>query len=265
MLDNVIDLSRYPLPTQQDQARGSRRIGLGLTGLADSLMMLRLDYRSRDAVNLAARIMRTICHSAYRTSIALAREKGPFPFLQADDYLASPFVQCLPTEIRTGIAQQGIRNSHLLAVAPAGTISLLADNVSSGIEPVFDFHYRRLVKNLDGEAEWYELTDLALRRWREFEGQTETPTYFVSAAELTPDQHLAMQAALQPFVDNAVSKTINVPTTIDFDVFRSIYTKAWQLGLKGCTTFRPNPHTGAILTADQHKEIECCELPLPTG
>ncbi|MGD8932057.1 MAG: hypothetical protein PVI52_05765, partial [Chromatiales bacterium] len=191
----------------------------------------------------------------------LAQEKGAFPFLQTADYLASPFVQRLPEDIRTGIAQHGIRNSHLIAIAPAGTISLLADNVSSGIEPAFDLNYRRLVKNLEGQAEWYELTAHALRRWRELQGEAPLPDYFVSATDLTPDQHLTMQAALQPFVDSAVSKTINVPNPIEFDLFSSIYTKAWHLGLKGCTTFRPNPHRGSILTAEILQETECCEFP----
>jgi ribonucleoside-diphosphate reductase alpha chain len=262
MLDNVIDLSRYPLAAQQDQARGSRRIGLGITGLADSLMLLRLDYRSQAAVDLATRIIRTICLTAYRTSVELARERGTFPFLQTDDYLASPFIQRLPGDILAGIAKHGIRNSHLIAIAPAGTISLLADNISSGIEPVFELNYRRLVKNLEGKSEWYELTALALRRWRELQGQTPLPDYFVSTADLTPEQHLAMQAAVQPFVDSAVSKTINVPNHIEFDVFSSIYTQAWHLGLKGCTTFRPNPHTGAILAADTLGKTECCEHPV---
>ena len=263
MLDNVIDLSRYPLPEQQMQARGSRRIGLGLTGLADSLMMLRLDYRSTDAIDLAVRIMQTICHSAYRTSIELAREKGAFPFLQTDKYLASLFIQRLPTDIRKAIANHGIRNSHLTAIAPAGTISLLADNVSSGIEPVFDFNFRRLVKNRQGKADWYDLTDPALRRWRALQGETDLPDYFVTTADLTPDQHLGMQAALQPFVDSAVSKTINVPSTISYESFSSIYTEAWRLGLKGCTTFRPNAHTGVILSAEVVGEPKCCDTSLP--
>jgi ribonucleoside-diphosphate reductase alpha chain len=263
MLDNVIDLSRFPLPAQEQQAKGSRRMGLGITGLADSLIMLRLDYRSEAAIELASRVIQTVCHSAYRTSIELAREKGPFPFLQTAPYLASPFLQRLPKDIRTGISQQGIRNSHLIAIAPAGSISLLADNVSSGIEPVYDFHYRRLVKNIEGESEWYGLTNLALRRWRAMHGEGKLPDYFVSAVDMTPDQHLAMQAALQRFVDSAVSKTINVPDGIAFGGFSSIYTKAWQLGLKGCTTFRPNPQTGAVLSADNLGEAPCCEPPTP--
>ena len=265
MLDDVIDLTRYPLPGQREQAQGSRRIGLGITGLADALILLQLDYRSATAIKLATQTMQTLCHTAYRASIALAQEKGPFPFLQVDAYLASPFIQRLPDDIRADIARHGIRNSHLLAIAPAGTISLLADNVSSGIEPVFDFNYRRLVKNRQGEAEWYTLIDQALKRWRERYGDAVLPDYFVAVADLSPDQHLAMQAALQPFVDNAVSKTLNVPASIQFEIFSSIFTHAWKLGLKGCTTFRPNPHTGAILAAETLGEEKCCDVPSPYG
>jgi ribonucleoside-diphosphate reductase alpha chain len=207
--------------------------------------------------------MRTICHTAYRTSIAIAQEKGPFPFLQMDAYLASPFIQRLPEDIRADIARHGIRNSHLLAIAPAGTISLLADNISSGIEPVFDFIHQRLMKNRLGEAARYALTDQALNYWRERYGDAVLPDYFVTAADLSPDQHLNMQAALQPFVDNAVSKTVNVPASINFETFSSVYITAWRLGLKGCTTFRPNPHTGAILTAETQEEAKCCAGPSP--
>ncbi len=161
--------------------------------------------------------MRTICHAAYRTSIELAREKKAFPFLRLDAYLASPFIQGLPANIRDGIAAQGIRNSHLTAIAPAGSISLLADNISSGIEPVFEFNYRRLVKNKTSEAKWYSLTDLAMRNWRQQHGNADLPNYFVSASDLTPEEHLTIQSEVQPYVDNAVSKTVNVPSDITFD------------------------------------------------
>ncbi|MEN8177826.1 MAG: adenosylcobalamin-dependent ribonucleoside-diphosphate reductase [Pseudomonadota bacterium] len=260
MLDNVIDLTHYPLPRQREQAQGSRRIGLGITGLADALILLRLDYRGEAATELAAGVMRTICHTAYRTSISLAREKGGFPFLLTRPYLTSPFIQRLPVDIRQDIDRHGIRNSHLLAIAPTGAISLLADNLSSGIEPVFDFNYRRLVKDPRGNTEWYRLTDLALRYWRERYANTELPEFFVKASDLTPDEHLAMQAAVQPYVDNAVSKTVNVPQAFSFDTFQSVFEKAWKLGLKGCTTFRPNPHTGAILSTDSPGDAKCCKV-----
>lgn len=260
LLDNVIDLSRYPLPQQHAQALGSRRIGLGITGLADTLILMRLDYRSPTARAMAIEILKTICHTAYRTSIELAHEKGPFPFLQTDAYLASPFIQRLPDEIQDAIAQHGIRNSHLIAIAPAGTISLLADNLSSGIEPVFEFGIRRQVKNRQGDAEWHSLTDPALRLWNALQAGKELPEYFVSASDLKPEEHLAMQSALQPYVDNAISKTVNIPADCSFDAFLPLYEKAWKLGLKGCTSFRPNPQTGSVLSIESLSGSRCCAV-----
>jgi ribonucleoside-diphosphate reductase alpha chain len=264
LLDNVIDLSRYPLAQQQERARGSRRVGLGVTGLADALIMSGLHYGSETARQVAAQAVQAICYSAYRTSIDLAAEKGSYPVFEPASCLQSPFVRRLPEDIRRGIAGHGLRNSHLTAIAPAGTISLLANHVSSGIEPVFQFEYRRRIRGADGEYRWHQLCDHALHRWRQEQGAEPLPDYFVDALELSPEAHLAMQAALQPFVDNAISKTINVPADFDFEAFRSIYTRAYQLGLKGCTTFRPNPVTGAVLTADGEGERpagpHCCGL-----
>jgi ribonucleoside-diphosphate reductase alpha chain len=264
LLDNVIDLSHYPLVAQRDQAEGSRRIGLGITGLADALIMLGLHYGDEIARREAAAVMRTICHSAYRASIALAREKGPFPFFEPA-YLESPFIQSLPEGIRRDIAETGLRNSHLTAIAPTGTISLFANNVSSGIEPVFDFHYRRNIRDADGKYLSHDLTDYALRHWHYHQGDKPLPSYFVCANELDPQSHLAMQAALQPYVDNAISKTINLPETITFEAFRSVYEEAYRLGLKGCTTYRPNPVRGKVLSQreDQplpREEVRCCGL-----
>jgi ribonucleoside-diphosphate reductase alpha chain len=247
LLDNVIDASPFPLPAQAARARDRRRIGLGITGLADALIMLGLDYGSAPARALATDAMRTVCHAAYRTSVDLATEKGAFPAFAADGYLAGKFVAALPAEIRDGIARHGIRNSHLTAIAPTGTISLLADNVSSGIEPVFAFECRRLVRDPEDGEQWHELEDLALRRWHEGFGPGRLPPQFVDARQLAPEGHLLMQAALQPYVDNAISKTINVPEEIGFGAFRELYRRAFDLGLKGCTTFRPNPVTGAVI------------------
>ena len=262
LLDNVIDLSRFPLSAQAQQARGSRRIGLGLTGLADTLIMLGQHYASDEARQLATRTMQTVCHSAYRASIELAGEKGSFPFFERDALLRRPFVQRLPPDMRQGIAERGLRNSHLTAIAPTGTISLLANNVSSGIEPVFDFEYRRRVRGRGGTDAWHQLTDFALRHWRERFGDRPLPDCFVDAQHLSPDDHLAMQAALQPWVDNAISKTINVPANLAFDAFQAIYLKAYRQGLKGCTTYRPNAVTGAVLerSAGQASGSHCCDL-----
>lgn len=263
MLDAVIDLSRFPLPAQAEQARGSRRIGLGITGLADALIMLGLRYDSQAARDRAAEVMRTVCHAAYRASIALASEKGPFPYLVHDAYLAAPFIRRLPADIRAGIASGGIRNSHLTAIAPTGTISLLANNLSGGIEPVFSRVQRRIIRRLDGVIGPHRIEDFAARLWRERFGGRSGPPAFVAAREVAPEDHLAMQAAVQPSVDNAISKTINVPARIPFEAFERIYRRAYDLGLKGCTTFRPNPVTGEILSDDLEgwtpdEPVPCC-------
>ncbi len=266
MLDNVIDCSQFPLEAQAAQVRGSRRIGLGITGLADTLIMLGLHYASAAARELAAQVMQSVCHSAYQASIDVAREKGSFPFFDRERYLEGAFVRALPAAIRQQIAEHGIRNSHLTAIAPNGTISLLAGNVSSGIEPVFDFHHRRRVLNRSGDYETFDVTDYAYRRWGEAQGQ-DLPDYFVDACSLSPQAHLAMQAALQPFVDNAISKTINVPQDYSFEKFRSLYEDAYRMGVKGCTTFRPTPVRGEILLPGQHGGAEegavsahCCSI-----
>lgn len=263
LLDNVIDVSRFPLPQQAVQAKGSRRIGLGITGLADALLMLGMTYGSEISLVLAANIMRTICHTAYRASATLAAEKGSFPFFDRDKYLQAPFVQSLPEDIRARIDANGIRNSHLLAIAPTGTISLLAGNVSSGIEPIFAASYKRDVLGQDGKTKTFELTDYALALWRQTSGIKEAlPEGFITATDLPATAHLAMQAALQPFVDNSISKTINVPEDCRFGEFRKIYDLAYDEGLKGCTVFRPNPVRGAVLSesAAGTEAPHCCVL-----
>jgi ribonucleoside-diphosphate reductase alpha chain len=250
LLDNVIDASRFPLPQQKENAKGSRRIGLGITGLADALLMLGLTYGEERALVCVRNLMRAICHSAYEASIVLAREKGSFPFLERDKYLQSEFVRALPDKIQNGIARHGIRNSHLLAIAPTGTISLLAGNVSSGLEPIFDASYTRKVLGIDGALTEFTVTDYALDFWRQMNGTTTgVPPAFVTAASLPARAHLDTQAALQPSVDNSISKTINVPEGCSFDEFKRIYDLAYDLQLKGCTTFRSNPVTGTILSA----------------
>jgi ribonucleoside-diphosphate reductase alpha chain len=263
LLDNVIDASRFPLPQQAENARGSRRIGLGITGLADALVMLGHRYGSEQSLAVAANIMRLICYSAYRASVELAQEKGSFSYFERDKYLQGPFIRSLPDDIQDGIAEHGIRNSHLLAIAPTGTISLLAGNVSSGLEPIFAASYERKVLTEDGSPKEFLLTDRALELWRAATGAaTGTPDGFVTTAELPVTAHLAMQAALQPFVDNSISKTINVPQSCPFDKFKHIYDLAYEKGLKGCTAFRPNPVTGAILSEDASgaEAPHCCVL-----
>lgn len=259
MLDNVIDASRFPLDAQAEQARGSRRVGLGLTGLADALIMLGQRYDAPAGRALAEQIMATICHAAYRSSIDLAQEKGTFPFFERQHYLDGVFIRALPDDIRDGIARFGIRNSHVTAIAPTGTISLLADNVSSGLEPVFRFQFTRSVLQRDGSHATHSVRDHAWRVWQEGHSDQPLPEAFLQADDLEPEAHLAMQAALQPYVDSAISKTINVPQDMPFERFKAIYARAHGLGLKGCTTFRPNPVTGAVLESGE-SATPCCDI-----
>jgi len=247
-LDNVTDLSAFPLDKQRQTAHATRRIGLGLTGLGDALIMLGVSYGSAAAVRLAGEVMRCITESAYRTSIDLAREKGVFPRFDRQSHMARPFIEHLGDELRSGIARHGIRNSHLTAIAPTGTISLLANNISSGLEPVFRFEHRRRIREADGTFSEHRVTDFAYRLYRELCGNDAplTPA-FVTAGELSPFLHLDMQAALQPWVDSAISKTVNVPQDYSFAQFRSLYEYSYSNGLKGCTTYRPNPITGQVL------------------
>lgn len=263
LLDNVIDVSRYPLEAQRRQAQGTRRIGLGITGLADALLMLGLRYGSEESLAFAGNVMRDVCHAAYRTSIRLAQEKGSFPYLDREKFLDGPFVRGLPEDIRLGIERHGIRNSHLLAIAPTGSISLLANNVSSGLEPIFSLEYCRRVLNDDGTTTEFSLRDYAWELWRRTHGQSDTPPpAFVSTYELPPEAHLDMQAALQRYVDNSVSKTVHVPRDYPFEDFERLYQTAHRKGVKGCTTFRPNPITGSVLKgADESPEApHCCVL-----
>ena len=254
-LDAVIDISHYPLPAQRRMAEGSRRIGLGMTGLADALMLLGLHYDSDSARDQAATAMRTICTTAYETSVELAREKGAFPQFQRDRYLQSPFVQRLPEEIREGIARYGIRNSHLLAIAPTGSISLLANNVTTGIEPAFDLVYQQRVRAAEDEVRTFEIDNLAYRRWQEVSSGAPLPDWFVTARALPPSAHMAMQAALQPYVDSAISKTINLPEQFPFESMQDVYTEANDLGLKGCTVYRQ--HDGESAAPLSSAGIEC--------
>jgi len=263
LLDNVIDVSRFPLTQQEDNARGSRRIGLGITGLADALVMMGINYGEERARSLARDLMRSICHAAYRASITLARTKASFPFFDRDKYLQGDFIRQLPDDIKDGIARNGIRNSHLIAIAPTGTISLLAGNVSSGIEPIFAASYSRKVLGPDGKPTEFMLTDYALNLWRQMPGaRAGLPDGFVTVTDLPVHAHLDMQAALQPSVDNSISKTINVPENCPFDEFSRIYDLAYDLQLKGCTTFRPNPVTGSVLSEDMAgiEAPHCCVL-----
>ncbi len=249
MLDNAIDVSRFPLDRQRDEATAKRRIGLGVTGLADALIMCRAAYGGAQAVALTEKWMAAFRNAAYRASIALAREKGPFPLFDREKYLAGETVGKLPRDIRDAIAEHGIRNALVTSIAPTGTISLLAGNVSSGIEPVFSYRFRRNVLMPDGSRREEEVVDFAVREYQAVKGEDKPlPDWFVDSQTLPPEAHLAMQAAVQKYIDSSISKTINLPEDIGFEDFRDIYLRAWETGCKGCTTYRPNLVTGAVLT-----------------
>jgi ribonucleoside-diphosphate reductase alpha chain len=262
MMDNVIDVSRFPLPQQQHEAKAKRRIGLGVTGLADALILCGARYGSEKAVRLTETWMRAIRRAAYLASTELAAEKGAFPIYDAEKYLAGETVAKLEPEVREAIKKHGIRNSLLTSVAPTGTISLLADNVSSGIEPVFSPKYTRAVLMPDGTRREEEVTDYALRLFHRLKGeQAPLPEYFVDAQSLLPADHLVMQATVQRYVDSSISKTINVPSELSFDDFKNVYQQAYDLGCKGCTTYRPSEMRGAVLSVAK-PEIKQVELPL---
>ena len=248
MMDNVIDISLFPLAQQQEEARQKRRIGLGVTGLADALILCGLRYGSAAAVAATESWLGAIQREAYLASAALAAEKGSFPLFERDRYLAGETVMGLDEDVRATIAQHGIRNALLTSVAPTGTISLFADNVSSGIEPVFSFRHTRNVLMPDGTRREEEVADYAYRMFRRVKGEfAPLPDYFVDAQVLSPEDHVVMQATVQKHIDSSISKTINVPAEIPFDRFKDVYLQAYALGCKGCTTYRPNEVTGAVL------------------
>ncbi|MDR3522016.1 MAG: adenosylcobalamin-dependent ribonucleoside-diphosphate reductase [Acidocella sp.] len=249
MMDNTIDASGFPLEAQHQEAMAKRRIGLGLTGLADALMMVGLRYGSEPAAAMAERWAREVNRAAYIASAHIAAEKSPFPLFERKAYLAGETVRELDADVRALIAEHGIRNALLTSVAPTGTISLLADNVSSGVEPVFAHSFTRKVTEPDGSKREELVEDYAVRLYRHKFGRDVTlPDYFVTAQNLTPLDHIRMQAALQRHVDSAISKTVNVPEDIAFEAFREVYLEAYRQGCKGCTTYRPNAITGSILS-----------------
>jgi ribonucleoside-diphosphate reductase alpha chain len=272
MMDDTIDISQFPLPLQKEEAENKRRIGLGVTGLADALILCGLRYGSAEAVAATEEWLGVIEREAYLASAALAAEKGPFPLFDRDRYLAGETIAGLDEDVRVEIARHGVRNALLTSVAPTGTISLFADNVSSGIEPVFSFRHTRNVLMPDGTRREEEVADYAYRLFRRLRGETAPlPDYFVDAQVLSPADHLVMQAAVQKHIDSSISKTINVPAEIPFERFKDIYLQAYALGCKGCTTYRPNEVTGAVLAvrpegageADAHGTPQQPELPLP--
>ncbi|MGC8702432.1 MAG: adenosylcobalamin-dependent ribonucleoside-diphosphate reductase [Thiomonas sp.] len=251
MLDNVLDVTYWPLLEQHDEAQNKRRIGLGFLGLGDACVMLGLRYDSDDARRFAADMARTLRDTAYAASVDLAKEKGAFPLFDAQKYLASGFAKRLPEELRDAIAKHGIRNSHLLAVAPTGTISLaFADNASNGIEPAFSWVYTRKKRMPDNTTRDYEVADHAWRLYRSLgHDMTELPPAFVTALEMSALDHMKMLQVVQPSIDTSISKTVNVPADYPYDEFKDLYLQAWKAGLKGLATYRPNTVLGAVLQA----------------
>ncbi|MGH1577923.1 adenosylcobalamin-dependent ribonucleoside-diphosphate reductase [Planktotalea sp.] len=254
MMDNVVDASKFPLDAQAREAAAKRRIGLGVTGLADALLMVGQRYGSEEAARQTDEWLHAIARAAYLASVDLAKEKGPFPLFDAEAYLASGAMQDMDEDVREAIREHGIRNALLTSIAPTGTISLYAGNVSSGIEPVFAYAYTRKVLQKDGTRTEEEVVDYAVQMWRDKFGDKELPDYFVNAQTLAPLDHVRMQAAAQKWIDSSISKTINCPEDIAFDDFKEVYMEAWDSGCKGCTTYRPNDVTGSVLSVSETKE-----------
>lgn len=272
MMDNTIDVSRFPLEQQAHEAQAKRRIGLGITGLADALIMVGARYGSAASIKLIESWMKRLQRVAYLTSVELAKEKGAFPLFDKEAYLAGESIAELDEDVRAAIAQHGIRNALLTSIAPTGTISLFADNISSGLEPVFSFTYTRSVLLPDGSRQQEEVSDYAYRLYRQLKGDNAPLTEaFVTAQDLSPADHVRVQAAVQKYIDSSISKTINVPEDIDFDAFKDVYAMAYEQGCKGCTTYRPNDITGSVLTVkkdDKKKPAEAAqqaELPLTSS
>ena len=254
MMDNVVDASEFPLPQQAQEAQAKRRIGLGVTGLADALLMTGLRYGSDEAARQTDRWLHAIARAAYLASVELAKEKGAFPLFDADPFLASDAMMQMDEDVRDQIRIHGIRNALLTSIAPTGTISLYAGNVSSGIEPVFAYAYTRKVLQKDGTRTEEEVVDYAVQMWRDKYGDADLPDYFVNAQTLAPLDHVKMQAAAQKWIDSSISKTINCPEDISFDDFQDVYMQAYETGCKGCTTYRPNNVTGSVLSVSESSE-----------
>jgi ribonucleoside-diphosphate reductase alpha chain len=251
MLDNVLDVTVWPLPQQQAEARAKRRVGLGFTGLGDTLIMLGLKYDTDEARRMGANIAEFMRDESYAASLAIAKEKGAFPLFDAKRYLAAPrFASRLPAALQADIAAHGLRNSHLLSIAPTGTISLaFADNASNGIEPPYAWTYQRKKRMPDNSHRTYDVEDHAWRLYRHRGGDMDKlPAHFVTALEISALDHMHMVGAIAPFVDSAISKTVNVPENYPYEQFEDLYFQAWKSGLKGIATYRPNSVLGSVLS-----------------
>src|SRR6195256_253008 len=278
MLDNVLEVTAWPLEPQRQEAMAKRRVGLGFTGLGDALIMLRLKYDTDEARRMAARIAEAMRDHAYQASVELARERGAFPLFNADLYLSgTSFAARLPDEIKNLIRKHGLRNSHLLSIAPTGTISLaFADNASNGIEPPFSWTYTRKKRMADGTLKEFPVEDYAWRLFKHGGGDVSAlPPYFVTALEISASAHEKMVAAVAPYVDTSISKTVNVPETYPYEDFQDLYFEAWKSELKGLATYRPNNVIGSVLSVgqesrpqdfvnnDRNRRIEIKAIPEP--
>ena len=274
MLDNVLEVTAWPLEQQHKEAMAKRRVGLGFTGLGDALIMLRLRYDTAEARAMAARISESMRDHAYRASAELAKERGAFPLFNADLYLSgTSFATRLPEDLKDLIRKNGLRNSHLLSIAPTGTISLaFADNASNGIEPPFSWTYTRK-KRVDNGWQEYSVEDHAYRRYRAMGGDMDAlPPYFVTALEMSAQAHQQMVAAVAPYIDTSISKTVNVPEDYPYAEFQDLYFHAWKSGLKGLATYRPNKVLGSVLSVqktedfvqdDVNRRIQVKSVPAP--
>lgn len=262
-LDNVISISQFPLEQQKAEAEAKRRVGLGFTGLGSALVMLGIKYNSDEGYAFASNVSMQLAHMSYESSIETAQEKGCFPLFDADKYLAAPhFASTLPESIQADIRKYGIRNSHLTSIAPTGTISLaFADNVSNGIEPAFSWTYERAKREADNTRSIYVVKDHAFRVYEHMGLDVNAlPEQFVSALEMSATDHLKMVQAVAPYIDSAISKTVNVPEDYPFDDFKNLYLDAWKAGLKGITTFRPNNFTGSVLSVPTSQPTQTLEV-----
>tara|TARA_R110000796_G_C14502008_1_gene428975 strand:- start:523 stop:1308 length:786 start_codon:yes stop_codon:yes gene_type:complete len=256
-MDTVVDVATYPLPQQEKEAKNKRRMGLGVTGVANAIEALGFSYGSEPFCTAMEEILTVLRDEVYRASIELAKEKGAFPLFDADKYCASLFIQTLPQDIQDGIRKHGIRNSHLLSIAPTGTISLCADNTSSGIEPVFSYSVERKIIGPDQIARIFKFEDYAVKYMN---------SYGKLAADVTAEEHLAVLSCAQRFVDSAVSKTCNVTGEMPWEEFKAIYIRAWEMGCKGVTTYNSDGKRGAVLVATKDEdEGKSCRIDEATG
>ena len=265
-LDNVLDVTFWPLPQQREESSAKRRIGVGFTGMGNVLTMLCLRYDSAEGRAMAKRIAISMRDAAYGASVELAKEKGGFPKFEAEGYLApGTFASRLPEHLQKAIRKHGIRNSHLLSIAPTGTVSLaFADNASNGIEPAFSWMYKRKKREADGSTSEYAVEDHAWRVYRELGGDvSQLPDYFVSALEMSAANHIAMMETVQPYVDTAISKTVNIPADYPYEDFKGLYQQAWNARLKGLATYRPNAILGSVLHVDAPQAEPTKPAPAP--